>query len=218
MAPGLSRETTLNLLDFGFNREVLLRLALRPLLSGEIRATQATFHGWNDTQLRHLLGALPEGLPEIINSLEKEAEATLLDTLREADSIDSSDWRNRNAARGKAKDINRTLRNQTMRENSKRLKQLVSNWLVPFLKVWIGIEQGAMRFKRGVLNITTRDRRHAEIAKAMQFNVYLDTTGNRDYLAQYLEIPPSSIVQIEQTPANFSNLRKFSNPPAYRIW
>lgn len=150
---------------------------------------------------------LPWGLSEIINSLEKEVEATLLDALREADSIDSGDWRNRQAARGKTRDINRQLRNQTMLENSERLKQLVSNWLVPFLKVWAGIEQGAMRFKRGVLNITTRDRRHAEIAKSMRFNVYLDTTGDRNYLAQYLDIAPGSIVQIEQTPADFTNLR-----------
>lgn len=184
-----------------------LRLALRPLLAGEIKTTQATFHGWTDSQIRELLGTPPEGLPEIINLLEKEAETTLLDALKQADSIDSSDWRNRKAAKGKAKDINRGLRDQTMLENSERLKQLVSNWLVPLLKVWAGIEQGAMRFKRGILSITTRDRRHAEIAKAMQFNVYLDTTGNRDYLAQYLDIPPGSIVQIEQTPADFSNLK-----------
>jgi len=64
-----------------------------------------------------------------------------------------------------------------------------------------------MRFKRGVLSIATRDRRHAEIAKSMQFNVYLDTTGNRRYLAQYLDIAPGSIVQIEQIPADFSNLK-----------
>jgi len=41
----------------------------------------------------------------------------------------------------------------------------------------------------------------------MQFNVYLDTTGNRRYLAQYLDIAPGSIVQIEQIPADFSNLK-----------
>jgi hypothetical protein len=183
------------------------RLALRKLVAGEVKPTQVTYHGWGDTQIRELLGPPVGDLAKIVTLIEQSCTSNLLDVLEEPDSIDSSDWRNRKAARGKAKDINRELRRQANHENRERLKQLAANWLVPLLKVWADIERGAVRFKRGVLSVKTRNRRHAEIAKAMQFNVYLDTTGNREYLGKYLNIDPGSIVHIEQIPADFSNLR-----------
>lgn len=195
-----------------------LRLALRPILAGEIPPTRETYHGWNDAALRGVLREFRELLfdkesesdilPEIIAQL-KSLQPDLAEILQEPDSfskagVEAKD--RKGVSKDTSKFIRARVRQNSYREMADNLKSLASNWLIPFLEVWCGSQRGALRIDYGVLKVTTRSTRYAEVCKAMQWVVYLDATADRQYLALYLDINPSEIVHIEQEPARVENL------------
>jgi len=185
-----------------------LRLALRPILAGTVKVTQETYHGWDDATLRDILGNIPDSLQDTINQLES-IQPNFEEILEEPDSftkegVDKKD--RKNFTKEQSKRVRDAVRQNSYREINDQLQSLATNWLIPLLKVWGKLERGAIRITNKTLVITTRNLRHAEIANAMQFNVYLDTTARLDKLALYLDVKPENIVRIQQEPADYSNL------------
>ncbi len=94
--------------------------------------------------------------------------------------------------------------------DQKAIEKLHPNWLGAFLEVLLGIRRGAFTVRHGELHVATYDPRLANIVKATAFNLFLDTTMEREYLGLYLGIEPNTIAVIEQQPDNFSNLNIIS--------
>jgi len=90
--------------------------------------------------------------------------------------------------------------------DQKAIEKLHPNWLGAFLEVLLGIRRGAFTVRHGELHIATYDSRLADIVKSTSFNLFLDTTMEREYLGLYLGIAPNTVAVIEQQPDNFSNL------------
>jgi len=186
-----------------------LRLALRPILKGEVKPTKETYHGWSDTAIRQALGQIPEKIVDIINQLEL-IKPNFQSLLTEPDSFnkDGVAARDRqNVSNETSKRVRDAVRQNSYREMLEKLQSLASFWLVPLLKVWGKLERGSFRIKHGVLSIMTHSPRHAEVLLAMKWVVYQDATAKREYLALYLGIDPTLIVQIEQEQADSNNLR-----------
>ena len=180
-----------------------LRRGARPLLAGKVKLTQETYHGWNDVTLRQLLGAPPENLEELIATLE-----TVQPDLEEILSIDRVlVAENTDVDSSAVKRLNRLVRRESYRDSKQQLESLPTNWLLPLLRIWGGLQPGAMRIGGGVLTITTRNSRPAEIAQGLKFNIYLDATANREFLARYLDIALADIIQVQQEPDRFDNLK-----------
>jgi hypothetical protein len=102
--------------------------------------------------------------------------------------------------------VNREFRRQAHQEFSEGFQRLALNWLVPFLRVWSG-ERGALRCERQQLTVFTRSDRHAAIAKAANFNIFLDATITREELALLLDVDPSEIYVVGQETPNHGNLK-----------
>jgi len=186
-----------------------LRLALRPILKGEVKPTKETYHGWSDTAIRQALGQIPEKIVDIINQLEL-IKPNFQSLLTEPDSFnkDGVAARDRqNVSNGTSKRVRDAVRQNSYREMLEKLQSLASFWLVPLLKVWGKLERGSFRIKHGVLSIMTHNPRHAEVLKAMKWVVYQDATALREYLGLYLGIDPTSIVQVEPSQAAYNNLQ-----------
>jgi len=111
------------------------------------------------------------------------------------------------SAKDAAKKANRSLRGDAYRETSDRLEQLASNWLIPFLRVWGGLEPGTLRVDRQKLIITRIDDRYRQIAKSLKVNIYMDATQTRTQLAIKRGISPDEILVIRQRQAKVKNLR-----------
>jgi rhodanese-related sulfurtransferase len=180
-----------------------LRRQIRPILTGKVKPTQETYRGWNDSTLRQLLGTPPEDLELIIDALKM-----VQPDLEEVLSVDGVlVANNSNVDSAAVKRLNKLVRQESYRDSKQQLESLPANWLLPLLRVWGGLEPGALRINGGVLTITTRNPRPAEIAQGLKFNVYLDATANHEFLARFLDINAADIVQVEQEPARFDNLK-----------
>ncbi|MBD1903790.1 hypothetical protein NDI44_22405 [Trichocoleus sp. DQ-A3] len=172
-----------------------LRLKLRPLLNGEIKALP---YGFDDGAIRALLPNPPDDLLNIIKELEAalKPDLSLLDlTKKHGVEMAHLPDRLKRKFRGKPSELVEQLNQSTL-----------LNWLVPFLKVWSG-ERGAFRCNYGFLTISTRDDRHSKIVAATKFNIYLDATTTSKHLALLLDITPADILVIEQKQPNHQNLR-----------
>lgn len=184
------------------------RLALRRILAREVKLTRETYHGYSDATIREVIGEAPESLEEILSQLEL-IKPKLEEIFTEPDSfnLDGVDPKDRkDFSRETSKYLRDTIRRDSYREMWEKLRNLAPNWLIPFLKVWGGLEQGALRIKHGTLTVTTHNPRHAEVIKAMKFVVFMDATATREMLALYLGVDPTTIVQIEQEPPRYDNL------------
>lgn len=197
-----------------------LRLALRPILAGEIAPTQQTYYGWNDGLIREALADFREQLfsadgtnnefiiPEFFDRL-KTISPDLEKILAEPDGFTKAGVKpseRSGVSSETSKFIRQTLRQESYRDVSKELQALVTNWLIPLLQVWSGGENGALRITNGVLSVTQSDTRHAEILRAMRFVVYLDATATRQELAQSLGINTNEIIEIQQELTPSENL------------
>lgn len=195
-------------------------LALRPVLAGEVALTKETYHGLNDAAVRSALNELKEKLfaanessnliiPEIIEKI-KSIQPNLREILTEPDGFNKKDGVSAKDRGGISNSISKLIRQHVRQESyrdiAKELRSLPTNWLIPFLEVWNGSQRGALRINNGVLTVTTRNTRHAEICKVMKWVCYLDATATREYLALHLDIEPTDIVQIEQETAKVENL------------
>jgi len=176
-----------------------LRLALRPLLTGEVKQP---FHGWDDAGVRALLPEKPCSLDEIISELEEALQPDLSFLEQSSDFI--------NADTGISKEtqqlINRQLRREAHEEFSEAFQRVALNWLVPFLKIWAG-ERGALRCEWQQLTIFTKSDRHTALAQSAKFNIFLDGTISRERLALLLGIDPNEIYVLGQQAPNHGNLK-----------
>lgn len=186
-----------------------LRLALRPILAGEIKPTKETYHGWNDAAIRDLLSGLEtEKIPEIIEQL-KSIQPNFEEILTEPDGFTKDGVAaqdQKSVSNGTRKFIRSHLRQESYRASADRLRSLSSNWLIPFLEVLSGEKRGALRINNGTLAVITANSRHAATLEAMDFVVYLDATANREYLGLSLGIEAGEILHVEQEPARVENL------------
>jgi hypothetical protein len=181
----------------------ILRLALRPLLSGELKQP---YHGWDDAGIRAILPHKPDNLREIITELEIILQPDLKFLEEQPDSITADEARNVGISKSAQRLVNREFRRQAHQEFSEGFQRLALNWLVPFLKVWNG-ESGAFRCEWQQMSIFTKCARHAAVAQAAKFNIFLDATINRERLAMLLGVDPSEIYVVGQETPNHANLK-----------
>jgi hypothetical protein len=177
----------------------LLRLASRPLLTGELKQP---YHGWGDAAIRAMLPEKPDNLTEIIGELETILRPDLEFLKEQPDSVSVG----QGVSKAQQKAANSYFKKKAHQEFSEGFQKLALNWLVPFLKVWNG-ERGAFRCERKELTIFTRSDRHAAIAKAAKFNIFLDATIDREQLALLLDVDPSEIYVVGQETPNHENLK-----------
>ena len=175
-----------------------LRITLRPLLTGEMKQP---YHGWNDQALRGILGQMPENLAALTNELESLLPE-VADLVEEPDSVRGigGEWYHLGNF------VRSEFKRQAYRQTRDNLTQLASNWLLPFLRIWAGLEPGALRLSHRHLTITTREKRHLELARHFRWNVYQDATADPQYLALYLGIHSNDIIQLEQECPSPDNL------------
>jgi hypothetical protein len=176
-----------------------LRLALRPLLTGEVKQP---FHGWDDAGVRALLPEKPSSLDAIISELEEVLQPDLSFLEESSDSVSSD----AGVSKAAQQVINRQFRRQAHEEFSEAFQRVALNWLVPFLRVWNG-ERGALRCEWQQLIIFTKSDRHAAIAQSAKFSIFLDATISREWLALLLGIDPNEIYVVGQETPNHNNLR-----------
>lgn len=180
-----------------------LRLALRPLLSGELKQP---YHGWDDAGIRAILPHKSDNLTQIIAELERVLEPDFSFLEQTPDSITASVARELGISKAQQQLVNRHFRRQAHEEFSEGFQRLALNWLVPFLRVWSG-ERGALRCEWQQMSIFTKSDRHTAVARAAKFNIFLDATISRERLALLLGIDPSEIYVVGQETPNHGNLR-----------
>ena len=182
-----------------------VRLALRPLLSGDVKQP---YHGWDDAAIRALMpvSKLPQDVLEtVIHQLE--AIKPDLSFLEQPSEALTAPERNRlGISKAQQQLVNQHFRREEFEEFADGFDKLTLNWLVPFLKVWNG-ERGAIRCERQTLSIFTNRDRSPQIAAAAKFNVFLDATASRESLALKFGIDASEIYVIEQQVPNHGNLK-----------
>jgi hypothetical protein len=185
------------------------RLALRPLLTGE---SKQPYHGWDDASIRALLPEEPEDLNSaiklvgIIERLEEILRPDLTFLKNQAETIAAPERQKLGISKAQQAVANRHFRHQAHQEFSEAFQKLALNWLVPLLKVW-SCGRGAIRCERGALTIFTSSDRHAAVAKAAKFNIFMDATITRDNLALLLGIAPEEIYVVEQEVPAHNNLK-----------
>lgn len=164
-----------------------LRLALRPLVAGELKQPH---HGFDDAAIRALLPETPDNLQQMIEQVEAQMYPDLMPLLDSTSEygVSLADLPDR---------IKKSFK-EGRSELTDRIQQSVClNWLVPFLQVWGGAS-GAFRCEFGKLSIFTRSARHSDLAAACGFNIYLDSTATSEYLGMALEVERVHILAIEQ--------------------
>ncbi len=182
-----------------------VRLALRPLLSGDVKQP---YHGWDDAAIRSLLpvSELPQDVLEaVIEQLEAiKPDLSFLDQQSEA--LTAPERNRLGISKAQQQLVNQHFRREEFEEFADGFDKLTLNWLVPFLKVWNG-ERGAVRCEWGTLSIFTNRDRSPQIAAAAKFNIFLDATASRESLALKFGIDASEIYVIEQQVPNHGNLK-----------
>jgi predicted XRE-type DNA-binding protein len=206
-----------------------LRLALRPLLSGELKQP---LHGWDDASIRALLPEQPDSLSQIISDLETLLTPDLSFLEETPENISSNEAKKLGISRSQVQLANRKFRSKAHNSFSKEFEQLALNWLMPFLKVWHNsttklrretsdfgpVQQptqeheyselrGAFRSERRQLTIFSHSTRHTKIAQNAKFNIFLDATVSRDRLALLLGINPEEVYVVGQETPNLGNLK-----------
>jgi hypothetical protein len=116
----------------------LLRLALRPFLTGELKQP---YHGWDDAAIRALLPEKPDNLSEMITSLGALLQPDLSFLEQKAEFIGAADAKRLDISRGMKKLINEEFRRQANEEFQEAFNRLPLNWLVPFLRIWTEREE-----------------------------------------------------------------------------
>jgi hypothetical protein len=202
-----------------------VRLALRPLLTGKAKQP---YHGWDDAAIRALLPDPLEVLSlgylrdhdeqsrtQILQHISKEYISVLQGCLqpdfsflkKQPDQIGKKEASENGISGAMRKTVNSKFRKEAHEEFAKGLQNLPLNWLVPLLKVWVGIEKGAFRCEKQELTIFTHSDRQAAIARAAKSNIFLDATATKEQLALQLGIDPEEIYVVSQKTPNHKNLK-----------
>ncbi|MBD2772517.1 hypothetical protein [Iningainema tapete] len=174
-----------------------LWMVLRYCLTGEIKQP---LHGWNDAAVREMLGYPPENLDEIITqamSILNPNLNSLFNTTCEY-GVDLNDLPGKLRKRFGDKNFELTQKIQF---------DVILNWFVPFLQVWGRRIKGALRINQSQLLISTRNERHAQIAQAAGWNIYLDATATPDYLCWWMGVDADDILTVEQEVSASKNLK-----------
>lgn len=171
---------------------------LRSLLNGDIKPDSR--YGFNDAELRELLGEFPQDLD--IEAIAQILEPNL-DFLADLDSIDiqaDKELRKSAAARFAAKRVAK----DSARLAGKQFFDLPNYWFPDFLEAWKG--EGSLACKWGILTIYRPNTKYTELANSAQFNIYLDATISPEKLKLKLGYDDSMLV-IQQSRPDYSNLR-----------
>jgi len=88
----------------------------------------------------------------------------------------------------------------------KAAENVVKQWLADLLRVLTGQINGALQLSQRELKITLPDTRHAEMAQAAKFNIFLDATLTREDLALKLGVDPNEIQVMRQAVPECKNL------------
>ncbi len=184
-----------------------VRDVLSPVLRRQVREPH---YGFSDADVLDMLGDISDIAEVIPQVIDWESNLDDLDFLEEEpDGIDIKfvEKEFKNAARFASK----TLRRQSYRDVSTQLDSVAVRWLSTFLLLWQRTEgdwqRGSFRIKDGELTLHWRDRRHADLAKAMKWVCYQDATATRHQLALTQDIDPKTILHIQHTSPDYSNLR-----------
>lgn len=183
-------------------------LPLRPLLTGEIPITQDNYHGWGDAAIREIIGQQGQEYKDALTLLQENAP-DLEEILRNPDSVtlDGLSTSDRSGvSRATIKFLRDTVRQESYRKIYQQVQNLPSNWLVPLLEVLALTKQGAVRVKNRRLIIATKNTRQAQTIKGFDFTFLLDATANREILALYLDVDPSTIALIQEELPQYTNL------------
>ncbi|AFZ11345.1 hypothetical protein Cri9333_0365 [Crinalium epipsammum PCC 9333] len=180
-----------------------LRRSLRSFLTGELKQP---YHGWNDAEIRERLPPAPDNILLLADEIENELSPEIDKILKQSDSVDFRGNAGKGVSKATRSLIRSTLRKEAYTESSKNLDSVLLNWLPQFLRIWGG-EKGAFRCQWSVLTIANRDKKHADIVKAFNFNVFLDATVDPDTLALRLGIQRHELLVIEKLKPTYQNLR-----------
>ena len=180
-----------------------LRLALRPLLAGEVKQP---YHGWDDAALRALLPQKPANLSSIINHLTFALQPDFSFLENDPDQISPAEARKSGISLSALRAVNRGFRREAHEEFSRAFQKIALNWLVPFLEIWNG-DKGAMRLQWQKLLVYVADERYSAIAATAKANIWLDATMTKEQLALLLGVDESEIYVIQEEAPDLSNLR-----------
>lgn len=184
-----------------------VRDILSPLLR---RSIKEPYYGFSDADVLDMLGDvsnIAEVIPQVIDWESNLDDLGFLEEEPDGIDIKSVEKEFKNAARFASK----TLRRQSYRDTSAQLDSVAVRWLATFLQIWQRTDgdwqRGSFRIKDGELTLYWRDRRHADLAGAMKWVCYQDATATRDQLALTQDIDPQTILHIQHTSPDYSNLR-----------
>lgn len=174
--------------------------ALRPLLTslykyicGEVK--QPNKYGWGDTQLRAAL-SVPDGVDSNAVRDALAPDLRFLNTTEEY-GVDLADLPPR---------LKKSF-SDTDKATAERIsKEIALDWLPDFLEVLQGDAAGSIRIQYGVLTVTLKNARLAEIAKIAKSNIFLDATASVEEGARVLGIDASKILTVRQVMPSTSNL------------
>ncbi|MDF5729363.1 MAG: hypothetical protein PUP92_15415 [Rhizonema sp. PD38] len=174
-----------------------LWIELRSCLTGEIKQPH---HGWNDAAVREMFGKPPDNLDEII----ARAISVLHPNLK---SLFNTTWEYGVNLNDLPNKLRKRFGEKSFELTQKIQQDVLLNWFVPFLKVWGRRIKGALRINQGELLISTRNERHALIAQASGWNIYLDATATPEYLFWWMDVDAEDILTIEQEVSISPNLK-----------
>ena len=170
---------------------------LRQCITGDI---QQPYYGWNDADVRRMLGKPPENLDEIITKAIEVLQPDLLPIFNSTSKygIDLSDL---------PKKMRKQFGNPISELVEKIQVEIIVNWFIPFLQVWGKQIPGTIRIEYGKLSITTRNSRHSAISQSTKWNFYLYATTKPEYIAWWFDINPQEILTVEQEITKTNNLQ-----------
>lgn len=163
--------------------------------------TDRAYYGQSHAQIVDGIGEIDRA---VLDAIDAALTPDFEDLIQECDGIDTIGMAAKDRRAVKAAD--RLMAQQSKRENSQRVTDLPTNWLVSMLEVIID-GQGYLRFDGTKLIVTQPDKYHQQIVKAARLSVFLDATGNREDLARSLGIAPDEVMVIRKPQPTYPNLQ-----------
>ena len=163
--------------------------------------TDPAYYGQSHAQIIDGIGEIDRA---VLDAIDKALTPDFENLIQECDGIDTVGMSAKDRRVVKAAD--RLMAQQSKRENTQRVTDLPTNWLVSMLEVIISGE-GYLRFDGTKLIVTQPDTYHQQIVRAAKLSLFLDATGNREDLARSLGTTPDEIMVIRKPQPTYANLR-----------
>ena len=141
---------------------------------------KAPRYGWDYKDICDRIGNPPEGIDQIIETLDEVVNERLridVQEIREEDSVE--DLENR----------------------------MLKNWIITFLEVWTGDRRGSLHLTNNHLTISTRNEHMLDVLNKPQMVIFQDATGNRDDVALIMDRKEEEVLWCEQEAPNEDNLK-----------